>query len=203
MRIFRVIAGSCVGRVRTYEYGAEITEDALPKGNADKMVKAKFLVEIDPETRKEIKKEIDDTEDIEETNIDVNLRNDEEEQAKADKEKRDGNLNPPTGEVKVEIDPETRKEIKKEIDDTEDIEETNIDVNLRNDEEEQAKADKEKRDGNLNPPTGEVKEEKPLRPVTGLDDVSIEKIFQDLTTAGIQVNPKATKEELYKLWLAI
>jgi hypothetical protein len=146
MRIFRVIAGSCVGRVRTYEYGAEITEDALPKGNADKMVKAKFLVEIDPETRKEIKKEIDDTEDIEETNIDVNLRNDEEEQAKADKEKRDGNLNPPTGEVK---------------------------------------------------------EEKPLRPVTGLDDVSIEKIFQDLTTAGIQVNPKATKEELYKLWLAI
>lgn len=53
-RTFRVIAMAAFGRRVTYKKNDIVKESAFPPGNADKLVRQKFLIEIDPTTKFDI-----------------------------------------------------------------------------------------------------------------------------------------------------
>lgn len=92
-RIFKVIAGCCIGKGKIFEYGQKVTESNFPPGNVDKLIARGFLAEID-EKGEIIKSKIDDADDDEKL-LQVNLRDDED-PSKEEIEKRNNNLNPET-----------------------------------------------------------------------------------------------------------
>jgi hypothetical protein len=175
-RTFRVIAMAAFGRRVTYKKNDIVKESNFPPGNADKLVKGGFLVEIDPATGETVEaKPVDEKIQAEkDKEILYDLRNETPEEK---------NINP-----SLQVD--------------EELEDKNKGVTIKQGSTKEDPATGEDIDQDPEKSkTGSV--EASPNDATKNIEIPVEKLIEDLKNAKIPFDINSTKEELYELWLSI